>query len=449
MDNKPSFWQWLLSLLGNTPKDIKPTPAPTEPPPPTPHGSPEEQDEAAAFNDISTSLWRLENKVAEAEELTTASELPEALTRDVTRDTSNRVTIPRSRPGQLLNLSDPNHVARFDITDRIWPSEYGQPSICLWSQDKLAAFSLTIDDNHVEDHPFWLQMAQQFGWKWTWFIIVNKVGWIHENWSDWQSLLNKGHDIQSHTYSHLCDALLYTQREYLQAINLMNARLQGAQPVTLAYPFGFKTNKAGSPCECIKRSQNDRAEAAKYHLAARDVVGAITPINKVDFMKVPSVSAYRNFFNANAHWAFFDSILDKNSRNWRSWYCGHMHHVPTENAKNEVRKVLQHVKSKEADVWVGTFTQVVKYAQEYATARLDNVRSRAGEIRFELKDEMYDQWFDEPLTIKCRLEADWQGRAQATQNGQAIPVKVVQHQGAHFALVDAIPDRGLVTVKRA
>lgn len=446
MDHKPSFIQWLLNLLGlgSNKAEEKTEPAPT-PTPTTPHtASAEEQDQAAAFNDISTSLWRLEKKLESAE---TTSDAP--LTRSINAATTRSITQPpRSRPGQLLNLPETS-TPRFEVKDREWPSEYGKPSICLWSQDKLAAFSLTIDDNHVEDHPFWLEMAQQFGWKWTWFLIVNKIGWIHEGWDDWQKLVDLGHDIQSHTYSHMCDALLYTQREYLQAITIINERLQNTNTVTLAYPFGYRTNKLGSPCECIKRSQNDRAEAAKYHLAARDVVGALQAPNKVDFMKVPSVSAYRNFFNTNAHWAFFDSVLDKNSRNWRAWYCGHMHHVPTESAKNEVRKVLNHVKSKEQDVWVGSFTQVAKYAQEYATARLEDVRSREGEVRFDLKDDMYDQWFDEPLTIKIRLEANWNGKAQATQAGKTIPSRVIQHQNVDYVLVNAVPDQGLVTVKRA
>lgn len=353
--------------------------------------------------------------------------------------------VPPSRPGQWLNLPDPQFQARFEVTDRVWPVTVEEPSICLWSQDKLAAFSLTIDDNHISDHPFWLALGDELGWRWTWFLIANQPGWHHEPWRAWQRVLARGHDVQSHSVTHLCDALFYAQKEYRQAKNLINDHVPGANVLTLAYPFGFKTKKDGSPCECIP-TLNNRDEAAKHYLAARDVVGALQSPAKIDFMKVPSVSSLRNFFNPDTPWAQFDTVLDADSPNWRAWYCGHMHHVPDEATKQAVRDVMNHLKQHEDDVWVGTFTEVAKYAQEYATATVDNVRLSAGRLQFDLVDEMFDGWYDMPLTVKVRIEPAWQASLQAVQAGQSIPVSVIPYQRALYALVDAVPDRGLVSL---
>ena len=418
------------------------------------------QQRDAAENDEATSLWHLENRTFEAEETAESRAALQALTlrhqQRMMRRSSGDYSFtppppsPVSRPGQLLNLPAVT-TPRYRVTDRVWPTAVNQPAVAMWPQDKLAAFSLTIDDNHVQDHAFWYEMADQYGWHWTWFVIANQVGWAqHDHWGHWQQALDQGHDIQTHTYSHLCDALFYTYREYLQSQATINQNLDGAKVVTMAYPFGVNTNKAGSPCAPLDtaRTANDRSEAAKHFLAVRDVYGALSHPGKIDYLKVPSISAARNFFNANANWAYFDSILNPSSGNFRTWYSVHYHGLYTDANKQAVRDVLAHVKSKEADVWVGTFTEVAQYAQEYASATLVNISATANSLQFTLKDQMNDSWFDQPLTVKVRLPDGWSGSAvNATQSGAAIASSVLNHGGKAYALIDAVPDRGVVMVR--
>ncbi|WP_020558046.1 polysaccharide deacetylase family protein [Thiofilum flexile] len=441
-DQSGSWWQILLGKLGIQPV-TSPQPSNTAD---TAALSPEE---AQAYEDLRNSLNVVFDNESNREPTAAETSVTESTLRSAEAPTLRAVPLPISRPGQLLNLPDPKGIARYTITGRVWPNNLGEASICMWKDDKLAAFSLTIDDNHIQDHPFWTQLCDEFGFKATWFVIGNQVSWQNESWANWQALLNAGHDIQSHGYSHLCDAMFYIQREYRQSVEVMMDNLKDAQVVTHAYPFGFKTNKVGSRCECIK-TLNDRAEAAKYFLAARDVIGAIAAINKVDFMAVPSISNLRNFFNSTTTFAYFDSIFDVNNKiNYRAWYCGHMHHLPDQATKDYMRQVFQHLKKKSADVWVGTFTQIAKYAQQYATAKISNLTVQNKQIRFEVTDQMYDGWFNFPLTIKIRLDTSWGTNLKAVQNGKIIPVQVITYVGAPYALVDAVPDAGLVIVTPA
>lgn len=404
-----------------------------------------------AINDEANSLWHLDEIRQEAAKNRSAQS--DALAK-ATQSTLNYTfeappPSPVSRPGQLLNLPDPANKARYSITDRSWPDSFGKMNISLWSQDKLAAFSLTIDDNHTGDHHFWYEMADLYSWRWTWFIIANQVGWgPHDHWGHWQQALDKGHDVQTHTYSHLCDALFYTYREYRQSQAVINQNLNGAKVITMAYPFGIHSNKKGSPCASLdtSRTANSRSEAAKHFIAARDVYGALSNPAKIDYMKVPSISAARNFFNDAASWAYFDSILDSSSPNFRTWYSTHFHGVYGDKQKDEVRRVLAHIKSKESDVWVGTFTDVAQYAQEYATAKLSDIQVNNSSISFNLKDEMNDDWFDQPLTVKIRLPDNWQGSVNATQDGNTLNTNSVTNNGHAYALVDAVPDGGIVNV---
>lgn len=443
-----SWWQTLMNKLGTKPAVPTPPSNSSKTSPSVATLSPEE---AQAYEDIRRSLdivFKTEPEPSAEPMPSSAALESDGLMRSAAAPVL-RAAPPVSRPGQLLNLPDPKGAPRYAITGRVWPSNLGEASICMWKDDKLAAFSLTIDDNHIQDHAFWTQLCNEFGFRVTWFVIVNKLGWQNEKWANWQTLVNAGYDVQSHGFSHLCDAMFPTQREYQQSVDVMMENLKGAQVVTHAYPFGFKANKVGSQCECIK-TLNDRTEAAKYFLAARDVVGAITAINKVDFMAMPSISNLRNFFNSATTFAYFDSLFDANNKvNYRAWYCGHMHHLPDQATKDYMRQIFQHLKRRSADVWVGTFTQVAKYAQQFATAKITSLAIQGKQIRFEVKDQMYDAWFNFPLTIKIRLDTSWGTKLKAVQNGKMMAVQVITNAGAPYALVEAIPDAGLVVVTPA
>jgi hypothetical protein len=95
---------------------------------------------------------------------------------------------------------------------------------------------------------------------------------------------------------------------------------------------------------------------------------------------------------------------------------------------------------------VGTFGDVARYGQQRDTATLEVVRNDATAIEFELTDRMKDEIFDYPLTVKVRLPDSWQG-VQATQGNAERRASMVDHEGARFALVDAVPDRGRVVLQ--
>lgn len=91
---------------------------------------------------------------------------------------------------------------------------------------------------------------------------------------------------------------------------------------------------------------------------------------------------------------------------------------------------------------------MAKYAQEYATASVHNLRATETQMTFDLHDEMNDQYYDFPLSIKIRLPNAWGDRIAATQNNQMIDTKFLRHGGKNYILVYAIPDRGRVALRR-
>ncbi|MDQ3815796.1 MAG: polysaccharide deacetylase family protein, partial [Armatimonadota bacterium] len=106
----------------------------------------------------------------------------------------------------LPNLAEPPAKPRFKVTDRVWPEKAGEAAICLWNDDKLAAFSITIDDNSAPDVDWWLGKSKEVNLSLTWFIITGRVGGGNAFWGDW-ALWNRvraaGHAVESHTVTHL------------------------------------------------------------------------------------------------------------------------------------------------------------------------------------------------------------------------------------------------------
>ncbi|MCK5905338.1 MAG: polysaccharide deacetylase family protein, partial [Gammaproteobacteria bacterium] len=213
-------------------------------------------DEESSYDDVRKSLKKIAEKSL-INEVTT-----EYHTESQSKSIDDEETAERDIAGrqQQLNLPDPRNNPRFEVTGRDWPTEDLSPSICMWHDDKLAAFSVSIDDNHVDDHAFWLELAANYGWRWTWFVITNKIGDGSDDWPQWQNLINLGHEIQSHTCTHLCDGLFNIQKEYQVSQSQINSHLNANKAVALAYPFGYKTRKDGSPCASIP-TKNNRQEA--------------------------------------------------------------------------------------------------------------------------------------------------------------------------------------------
>jgi peptidoglycan/xylan/chitin deacetylase (PgdA/CDA1 family) len=312
---------------------------------------------------------------------------------------------------------------------RDWPQEAGQASVCLWKGDRLAAFSLTIDDNCAPDHPFWMEMGNEFGFRFTWFVITERVGtggpW--GTWAGFRKLHEMGHDIQSHTVSHL-HGEYDIETEYRESKAKIEKEIPGHRALTLAYPGGRHT------------VQNDPLVAAKYYLGARGVVGFVTPAIRPPYMRTGSQGG--GIFTGER--STMESFFDPQHRNYRGWHIA-LFHQAKEESRPYIRKNLARVKEREADIWVGTFTEVVRYARQRDTAKVHADERGPARIVFTLTDELDDTIFDAPLTVKVRLPPSWKS-ARAIQGGQPVPCAVVEHESAHFALVDAVPDRGAVTL---
>ncbi len=348
---------------------------------------------------------------------------------------------PQERP-QLKNLADKPAAPRFQLpADRVWPEKPGQADICLWDGDRFAAMSITVDDNWASDHPWWVEQANKHGFRVTWFVITERVGTggLWGTWEGFQGLRDKGHQVQSHTVTHLhVDKPDWPgiDGEYRLSAEAIQKNLKDHKVTVLAYPGGKNSGR------------NDRNVAQKYYIAARGVVGTPNAANRIDYMSTNSIGSFDRARTDSILFGTSDIAWMGSNKYLRGWLCTHFHGVPKPEQRTALAEQLAYIKSKEADLWVGLFDEVARYGQQRDTATLTVTENTPQKITFTLTDKMDDTLFDFPLTVKVRLHDEW-ASASATQGDKPADVKVVEHQGAKFALVKAIPDRGPVTLKAA
>lgn len=345
---------------------------------------------------------------------------------------------------QKRNLSEASPVPPRFVRplDKVWPAQANEIDIALWKDDKFAAVSISIDDNIKPDHSWWTGISNQYGWKFTWYVIEDRIGTSNGGeWSDFQTLFNQGHDIESHTLTHSKDAdgtPDYDNTrpeseiivEYRDSLIAMNQNITGNDAETIAYPYG----------------RFQRNPAADYAIAARGTIGSPNKPERTDYLNISSLS------DNGLKDIYLDSILLGtgsaptawlgNNSYKRGWAGVFFHTVQN---RTETAADLANLSARSSDLWIGLLKDVAKYGQERDTANITVTTNTSTQLAFNLSDDMDDSLFDYPLTLKVRLHNAW-NTVNATQAGAAIGATIVTHGGAKFALIQAVPDKGIVVV---
>lgn len=350
-------------------------------------------------------------------------------------------TIAGEANKQQRNLPDKPDKPRFAAqTDRDWPTKFGEASICLWKDDAFAAFTLGIDDNCSVNVPWWLEMHEKYGIRPTWFIVTVGVDGgkgMSGTWELWRKVHAMGLGVQSHSVTHGAN-WKGADAEYAESQAAIQKNIPGDKCLTIAYP--------GSP-GCL----NDPAVAMKYYIAARGAFPVQNAANQINYNSVCATSS-AIVLDAPQPWIgtikkILDRTLPKNPL-LRGWYVGFYHFVKPEPAvykASEDKFAVIQEKMKSNELWMGLFDEVAQYGQERDTTKLEVKQASSEKITLNLTDEMDDNLFDFPLTVKVRVDANWKS-AKAIQGTKSVGCQLVEHNGAKYALIQVVPDRGPVAL---
>lgn len=357
---------------------------------------------------------------------------------------------PSPQGNQLLNLTGVPVAERTRIQPDFWPAQPGEAAVCLWKDDKLAAISFTIDDNCAPNVDWWLEAAGTRGIPLTWFVVTGGVDGSNKGfngtWELWRRVHAAGHAIESHTVTHLSgargDNLAGWQErggiawEYEESRKHIEANIPGKTVRFLAYPGGGESHR------------NDASVATRTYLAARGTKGMPNGPQGLNYLSINAMSK-SNFGGTKADWSNVNNILDKQlygGRHYGGWavLIFHMVKKPYTDTLAKLDFAAEHRER----LWAGRFGDVASYGQQRETSTLTVTEQTDQRIVLLLTDRMDDSHYDQPLTVKVHLPSTW--TAIATQQaGKPVPHRLVEHDGATYALVDIVPDRGEAVVKSA
>lgn len=331
---------------------------------------------------------------------------------------------------QLRNLPAPDG-PRFKLTDRVWPASIGEAHVCLWPDDKLAAVTIGIDDNCAPDHAFWVELGERTGYRFTWFVItaaVGNEGPFFGTWDGFRELLEAGHDVQSHTVTHLNPKRGFAgdlEADYRDSAVHLDEKLGPDPARVLAFPGGKN------------RDLNDPAVAAPFYMAVRGVQGTVNRANRTNYLRTSSIGGLKI---SEPRWANLEGLINPESRLYRGWYSCH-YHLLKDKSREDLLKAIDWLQAHDAEVWVGLWKDAAMYGQQRDTAELETLEASDERIRISLTDRMDDSRFTIPLTVKVRVPDGW-SVVTLTQQAQQTELTSIEHAGGRYVLAPVVPDAG-------
>ena len=302
---------------------------------------------------------------------------------------------------------------------------YGAANIATWYGNAGTVFTLTADDNLMGDFAQWLAWFEAYGIPTT---LCAPTGYAYECTDMWREMVAKGMDVQSHSRFHRA-AGDYSSGKTSSAQDWMDfyggsqdIASAGIRSLIIAYPCGYNT-----------------PELSKLlYIGGRGTGGYVNGFN-LDYNCLASFSGLNE--------KQFAQLLDMAESGNGGWVSTHYHQIGS--SKDSIDSMLARLVPymQAGKLWSTTFAKASQYGQERDTASLTMGVTGRDLITFTLTDRMNDLLFDQALTIKIKVDSTWSG-VRAYQNGQEMPARVVTDGGETYLFVDAIPDRGEVTVVR-
>jgi hypothetical protein len=196
----------------------------------------------------------------------------------------------------------------------------------------------------------------------------------------WKELARRGHEISSHSWSHMGmkdikDPKIY-QRQLVDSKQFITEKT-GIAPLTFAYA-GCAYDEAGR-AETLKHYVLDRAGAPHYGHSTR----------------------YKDTWTPEQAVSWIDNTIKKGG-----WHVALMHCVGRPlgyrtTPVHEFKVILDHLKSREESVWVDTYANVALYQATRDRSTLNTLERNDNSVSFTLKlKDPFDEQFPLPyLTV--------------------------------------------------
>jgi O-glycosyl hydrolase len=300
-----------------------------------------------------------------------------------------------------------------------------------WRGFKSAAITFSLDDGCAKQLPVALPLFNQYNFNVTLFTVTN---WV-SSWSALQSAANQGHEIGSHTVTHLTLSTASTAdqtAELTNSQNIINTNITTQKCRTIAYP----NCTGGTESLC-----------SQYYIAGRTCSGSINSNTPSNFYALSSficgsegTVATLSDFTAKASAA-------ASSNGW----CVYLIHGIDDDggysplSSTILSQSLAYFNTNSSTYWVSTFYNVARYIKERNDVSVTVTSSTTNSISLTMTDNLDNTIYNYPLTLRRALPTGWTS-AIVTQNGSAVSSSIVTNGSTSSIMFDVVPDAGAIVL---
>ena len=283
-----------------------------------------------------------------------------------------------------------------------------------------AAISFTFDDGMLCHYTDVAPELEKRGFRGTFWIIGANMGKDEKDypWMTWEQvaeLAKRGHETSNHSWTHPNLTMLSKENlmhEILKCDSVIEAKT-GKRPITFCYPYNAMNDMV------VSAASANRVGTRTFQEAQGQDVSKCTK---------ESMSLWLKKVIENKEWAV--TMTHGTTYGYDKW-----------EDPSQLWDFFDEVKSKENEVWIGTFAEVAAYREECAKTRLRTLRLGKSYYIKPVMD-LDEHLFKEHLTL--RINGDFNGKTIIAKQGKN-ELKVINN--GNFILVNFIPSGKRVSVK--
>ncbi|UCC94482.1 MAG: polysaccharide deacetylase family protein, partial [Candidatus Omnitrophota bacterium] len=303
---------------------------------------------------------------------------------------------------------------------------YASHEIMKWRDNRAAAVSVTFDDGYLSQATTGANLLTARNLQGTFFLVSSAQD---TRWENWRQLAEQGHEMASHTVTHLYLTTLSEtelRQELSESQETINLNIPTQSCLTFAYPYS---------------DQNEFVQAitSEYYIAGRCTwTGTLNhypggPYDPINFFTIGS------FCFDNASLEEVEYQLDQ-SEALNAWFCVHMHGITSEKA-NRLSQFLDELLTR--NIWVDTLGTIVRYMREKIFSTLTILSESSNEITLDLTHPLNNDIYNIPLTIRSTVPLSWD-EVEISQDESTFVIEPVIENNEAVVYYDAIPNAGLI-----
>ncbi len=240
-----------------------------------------------------------------------------------------------------------------------------------WPENKKAAVCLTFDDGQDSHLDEAIPLLDSFSFKATFYCPGNSES-LHNRTSEWESIIENGHELGNHSLFHPCDGKIHdwVKSEYdLNIYNKEQIRMELYTANTLLKAIDGRIDRTyGYTCSNYKvQGDTSFVDVVKQLFSAARSDGPIPKtMENIDIYFMPSWSV-----NNNTGKELIDYVKEAREKGTIATFMFHSVGGGYLNVSTEsLQELLIYLKDNEQDYWVDNFSNITKHISN----QLDNTK---------------------------------------------------------------------------